>query len=503
MFRPGQLVRGTVVNAAAAVASTVLNLTLTGVLAQGLTRDQFGTWAFLMVLTFNQGYFALLDGGMSVSALRNVVRLRHSGDDPSAAGVLATLRFHYMVVSVAGSFMVLLMGGMLLRVGGAQIRGTTQTIVLAAVAVRLLTDTLHSSNMVLLEAGSMFGRMRAIEISTLSTWTLLAFVVVRNDGGMGLLAVAYLANGAFQLVVSSISVHRIEPRPRQYFRWSRSIAADLWSTGKWVALQRIWAVIYAQMDRTILAVILGVTLVGDYEIPYKFQAMGVLILSVFSSAIFPVVAKLDPSRDRDQLVRLFHRATRWTVGLSIPMMLSGIFLSGALIDLWLGSSFEHLSGSVSLFLLWPVIASFHVVGSSILSGLGRTKELFVLASLSIIANLILSLALARSMGINGVILGTVIGYAVVFFPYLKVELEHFGSGLLTWIRMVALPVLPAVCVQLPLLMFVRAQWVDGWSSLAAVAFGGLSTLVGWAVFVIFEPDFRATGSLRKALSFGA
>lgn len=502
MSNSGQLVRGTAINAAAAVVSTVLNLVITAVLAKNLSKDLFGTWAFMMILTFGQGYFALLDGGMSVSALRNIVRYRHNGDELAAARVIATLRSHYLKASMGGALVLLLTGSVILRLANVHFSGATQTLVLVGLGIRLIADSLHSANMVLLESQSSFGKMRLLELSSLSLWVGLALLVLLNHGDLKSLTLVYALNGLVLLCSSTLVVRKIEPQPLMYFRWSRADASDLWSTGRWIALQKIWSVLYAQMDRTILGIVLGVRLVGDYEIPYKFQAMGVLILSVFSSAIFPAVAKLNIDSDKEQLTRIFHNATRWTAGLAIPVMLTGMMTSEALIRIWVGESFAHLSGSVSLFLSWPIIASFHVVGASIMSGLGRTKELFILASISIGVNLVLSASLATSMGINGVILGTVVGYAVVFVPYLRFELRLFGAGLRSWFRFVMLPVIPPVIVQVPLLLGVHAMWADSHRPIFLIFCSGICTLIAWAIFLLREPGIRSGRNIRQELFLG-
>lgn len=496
MLKSRRIVRNTMINAVAAGASVILNLVLTAVLANGLSREQFGTWAFLMVLSFNQGYMGLLDLGMSVSALRAIVRFRHVGDEASVADVLATLRTHYVVVSGIGSVIIALIGTTLLEISGSDVSAGDRAVVLAVLAIRVLFDSLHASNMVLLESASAFGRMRLVELCSLAIWITLVVVVLGAEGGIMELARVYLVSGVLLFLLSSFAARTLAPPRVGRSRWTARTAAELWRLGKWAAFQRVGAVIYAQMDRTILALVLGVELVGDYEIPYKFQAMGVLVLSVFPSAIFPVVARFDSASDRDQLSRVFHRATRWTVGISIPLMLTGIFLSEPLIKLWVGERFTHLHDSVSLFLLWPAIACFHVIGSAVLTAIGETKLIFVLSMTSVVVNLIISLLLAKSLGLNGVILGTVLGYLFVFLPYLKVEMRLFGDGYRIWAREIIRPVVFPTLLQLITLAFLRFLWVQGLSAILVLAFGILLTLVSMSLFIVCTPEYRSAGSFR-------
>ena len=502
--KKSSIARNTAVNAFAGILTTVLNLVLTALLAKGLDREQFGTWAFLMVLTFNQGYFALLDGGMSVSALRKIVQYDHLEKFKESAEVIATLRSHYLFVSAAGSLTLFAFGGLLLSIVGTTISGVSVIVILLTLVIRLFGDTVHTSNMMVLESRSSFPQMRLLEIGSLAIWTVMVAVLLKAGHGVIALAVFSAVNTAILVLFSTWLVSRSKYSfTRFHLKWHRAIAKDLWRTGKWIAVQRIWGVIYAQMDRTIIAVVLGVALVGDYEIPYKFQAMGVLILSVFPSAMFPTLAKLDADENRSRLTQMFHKATRWTVGLSLPVLMTGIALSGALIELWLGNSFVHLNGSVSLFLIWPVIASAHVIGSNFLNAMGRTKESFFLSSTSVVLNLALSISLAWKYGINGVIIGTVVGYALIFVPYLMIEQRLFGDGYFKWFKEVVLPIVPTLLVEIPLLLVLRTLWSNGARSILVVLGGCLVTIIGWAIFIILSPEFRKHRSFRGLLTMGS
>ena len=502
--KKSSIARNTAVNAFAGLLMTFLNLVLTALLARGLDRDQFGTWAFLMVLTFNQGYFALLDGGMSVSALRKIVHYDHSERPEDSAEVLATLRAYYLFVSGVGSLALFACGGLLLTAVWPSISTTSVIVVLATLVIRLFADTVHASNMMVLESRSLFPQMRLLEIGSLTSWTVMVALVLWANHGLMTLAILSAINSLILVCVSTwiVSGHTKSPRGVR-FKWRRSIAKELWTTGKWVAIQRLWSVIYAQMDRTIIAVVLGVALVGDYEIPYKFQAMGVLILSVFPSALFPTVAKLEADENRDRLTGLFHKATRWTVGLSVPILITGIALSGPLITLWVGDSFVHLQGSVSLFLLWPVIASFNVIGSQFLNAMGKTKESFFIAGSSVLVNLIVSISLVDKFGINGVMLGTVIGIAVVFVPYLVIEQRLFGAGYTSWFNEVVVPVIPSMLIQIPFLLVLRTAWTRGTNPFLVVVGGGVATLIGLLIFILISPEFRRHRSFKALLTMGA
>lgn len=111
----------------------------------------------------------------------------------------------------------------------------------------------------------------------------------------------------------------------------------------------------------------------------------------------------------------------------------------ALLDTWVGAAYVSLTSVTRLFLLYPVFISVHVIGVTMLVGTRRTREVLVLSAVSIIVNLVVSVALTPSRGIAGVVIGTLIGYAVVWVPYLRLMCREFDLTLREWIGAVVLP----------------------------------------------------------------
>jgi O-antigen/teichoic acid export membrane protein len=163
----------------------------------------------------------------------------------------------------------------------------------------------------------------------------------------------------------------------------------------------------------------------------------------------------------------------------------------------------HLEGSVSLFLIWPVIASFNVIGSQFLNGMGKTKEMFLITCVSVLVNLIVSISLVNKVGINGVMLGTVIGMAVVFVPYLVVEQRLFGAGYVNWFKEVVIPIIPSMLIQIPILLFLRNLWANGANPFLVVVGGCLVTFIGLLIFILLSPEFRRHRSFKALFSMGS
>jgi len=102
-----------------------------------------------------------------------------------------------------------------------------------------------------------------------------------------------------------------------------------------------------------------------------------------------------------------------------------------------------------------------------LLGVGRVRRVLVLQVVAVTINLGLSIALAPHYGINGVIIGTLVGNAVVFVPYTRLFLASFEVSGREWVRRVVAPNVLGPAVQLAFCL-ATLGWVEGLGDLWAV-----------------------------------
>jgi hypothetical protein len=138
--------------------------------------------------------------------------------------------------------------------------------------------------------------------------------------------------------------------------------------------------------------------------------------------------------------------------------------------------------------------SFHVIGVTMLVGMGRIRMLATLAMGSAAINLIVSIALVGPLGLMGVIVGTQVAYASVWVPYLVMSIRLVGVSVAEWRREVLLPNLVAPAIQL-VLGVASSRLVDRFDQFWMV---GLAVLVnagtgmGAFAFIVMGADERRT-----------
>lgn len=494
MAHAGRLVRNTAVNGAAAVVSTAISIAVTSLLLGAWGSDRYGLWMMVLMMSFDRGYLGLLDFGHGTAALQQLV----SASPDQRRRIRWELRRRYLLFSLVGIALIIAIGRLVLGSLAEAETGWTLWAMALTMCLRLPIDMQHAANVVVLESKSRYVTIRMIELAGSLAW--LGVAIVASVRGLTVLgaAVGYLAIGVGQSLMSMLALRSDFKDENKAPVVDVDGSISLWANGKWVALQRLTGIVYAHMDRLIIAFAVGLGGVGEYEIPYKIQALGVLILSTLPSAVFPVAAQLKSETDREALVNLYHRGTRLSVAMCVPPLLALVFLARPLVLIWVGRDYLHLVTSVQLFTSWTFLAVFHVVGVMMLAATGRNRENFLLSLGAVLLNLPLSVWLGSSWGIEGVITGTLVGYAVIFIPTLVIEQQLFGDGVRRWFGEVIKPMMIPVLVEIALLLWMRSYLGDSPQVLLTGMIMLISTLAAWGLyFLVFaaEADTRLLRSL--------
>ena len=490
------LIRNTVVNGVAAISQTIIAILVTALLLKALGAAGYGLWMMILMMSFDRGYLALLDFGHGTAALQ---QLAIGGKDRRAL-IKRKLKRKYLIFSVLGVF-ILLSGGrfFLGKIASSEVSSDLWLLTIF-MCVRLPLDMLHAANIADLESRSRYPVIRLIQL--VSNLSLLVTALVASHFGFSVTDIAgfYLLIGVMQFLLSSFISSTGTRNSVVELAGIPAPDINLWKNGRWVALQIFLSTIYANMDRVIIAVVVGLAGVGAYEIPYKIQALGVLILSVVPSAVFPIAARVNGDLGVEALSRLFIRGTRLAVAACIPPLMALVFLAEPLVVIWVGEEFRNLADSVRLFTSWSFLGVFHVIGSTMLSAVGRNREVFYLFLGTVVVNLPMSIWLGMKWGVNGVIVGTLAGYVVGFIPYLLVELRSFNVAFTEWIQSVVSPLLVPVAIE-ALFLFIVLKWLGSSLNLIEVgAVGALATAIAWASYLKYFSSSDDIEIIRSAMS---
>jgi O-antigen/teichoic acid export membrane protein len=197
-------------------------------------------------------------------------------------------------------------------------------------------------------------------------------------------------------------------------------------------------VIYS-LDRAVLAAFRPAATVGLYEAAVRPSNLVRQLSGTLSVTVFPAAAQYESTGDTPRTRELLVRGTRYVVAAVVPFAVTFIALAAPILDVWLGDRYREAALAMSLLVSYWLFTSSVSVGSSVLMAAGSVRTVAGLAWAIAIVNLSVSLALTPWLGLEGVVLGTTVGYLAVFPVFLRVLVRRLPVTIGELIREVWIP----------------------------------------------------------------
>lgn len=447
--------RNTLVNGLGAVSAVLITLALTPFLITHFGVTAYGIFALSLTFSFLGGYASLADLGIEGAVARYVAEARSDKDLDAVNGIVSTGLAFFLGLSVL--LTPVLVGASIALVEvfdvPAALHGDA-VLCFALVAGQLVFELPARIAYAVLEGAQRFGAYQAIELVRAASQAIGFILAIVMDWSIAALGATVMASSLVVLVLGWTLARRTVPGLRvRRSLVHRSILRKLVSFGGALFVIRLTGTIYRQMDKVIIGVALGASFVTTYEIANRIHAGAAMVQSIAASALLPAAAF---SRSRADILRdMFLRGTSYTVAASLPVTVATFIFAEPLIRTWVGERLLDATASTRLFAIYLAFAVVHIVGATMVVGLGHVRFTMLLAIANLAINIVISIALVDPLGIEGVVLGTVLAQALVWPFLLRFFLRRFEVGLGDWWRRVVLVNLPGLALQavtgLPLL----------------------------------------------------
>jgi O-antigen/teichoic acid export membrane protein len=497
--RPGgeqrHIARGALLQQGSQVWGTLCMLLVATVLGRTLTTSEFGVYGLLISLV---AYLVTVQVSVEGAAVRTLAAAEAQEAESRREAFSTTLAI-YAVGGVLAAVIVAVGGVALVGVLGIPegLQNDAREAVLGLAAVTALGWPFKVCQDAL-RGAQLFGAAAAGEILAYTTVAVGICLAVGFDAPLW---VDITIGGALSALIgvwcgASLIFFKVEHR----FRVSDIrpvLAREMLGMSAYLFAAGLADLVIYSLDRVVLAAFRSVEQVGLYEgavRPHNLlrQLHGTLVLTVV-----PVASGYIAAGDTERVRALFLRGTRYVVAIVAPATLVLVILAAPLLEVWLGPRFRDAALPLALFSSYWLVGCNTGVGTSMLVAAGNVKVLARFAWAVAIANLAVSLALTPWLGLNGVVLGTLIPN-VLSVPFLvRIMVRHFPITIRDLARDVWIPVysvcLPAAAVLVAIRVFAEPANLLG---LAAAAIAGLA--VAWGLFWTF---FMSSNERRLVLSF--
>ena len=211
-----------------------------------------------------------------------------------------------------------------------------------------------------------------------------------------------LAGNAVRLIVSYF-IHPYRP----HLSSDLGKAKELFGFGKWILGSSILVFLITQGDDIFVGKLLGVTMLGFYQMAYRISNMPATeVTHVISRVSFPAYSKLQD--DISKLREAYLKVLQFTAFLSFPIAGLIFVLAPDFTMIFLGEKWMPMVPAMQVLVFWGVIRSMAGVNSSILQAVKRPDIITKLNAIKLPILAILIYPLSMKWGIMGTSLAVLI-----------------------------------------------------------------------------------------------
>ena len=441
--------RNTLLSGIVGVTSMLINFFVIAYAIRRLGPDAYGVLVLALSFSVSAGYLSISDLGLQAGVSRFIAYADGRGERDAIGQVVSSALAVLIVTGLAAAAILVVLSIVAVHLFPHVPPSLYPTLELLFVlfAAESLFDLPGLAFYGLLQGLQRYGRIKAVDFSRQLLYTLAVVVVLSTGHGVTGFAAVTIASSLYAsvgyAVMARFSCPELRVSPRLI---SRVGLRPLAGFSAWAFVGAINGVIWAQMDKIILATVVGSSVLTGYDIANRVQSAASYPLSFTTQAVVPAAANLSAMNSTARLQALLIRGTRYTLALSLPATLAAMILTRPLIVSWVGERYANLSGPTQLFLLYQLVISSATIAHTILVGLGRVRTVAGYATIAVVVNLVISIALAAPWGIVGVITGTLVGYGITAPLYIRLALQELSMGLREFLRHAILPIVPWAAV---------------------------------------------------------
>lgn len=404
------------VGSVAFVISVAISFVITPFLIRTLGDARYGTWSLIAQVT---GYYGLLDFGVRGAVAYYAASLLAKDEDDDVSR-LASSAFWGLSVIALGA---LVFGAVLMvyfptwfetgGVASGEIRGAL-AIVTISLALTLPFDVFSA----IVNGCRRPDILSGLDVALRIAKSIVMVIVLSNGGGLVALAVIALGGKIITwIVLAGISKRYVPTLTLNPGLFERAWLRKVLSYGSRNFVINISLAVIHRLDYVLIGTFLGVRFVTFYSIGKMMTGYVSRACSNVTRAFTMHFAHHAARNEVDRLRELFLTGARIS-GLFAALLTGYVLAFGTpFVRLWLGPEYvtgpwkERTDVVLAILLVGQAPRLFQSISWQLLFGTRRVNFLMWLQVGEAIANLALSLALVKPLGMPGVALGT-------FFPLL-------------------------------------------------------------------------------------
>jgi O-antigen/teichoic acid export membrane protein len=398
--------------------NVIVGIFLSPFIVHRLGDAAFGIWVLIFSVT---GYYGLFDLGIRSSIIRYVSKYTATDDRDKLAKFINTALFSYTGIGMVSMVLTALLSSSVESVFKIPPEMHTQA--------RILLLMVGASVSVSFPLGVFGGMLEGLQRFYILNWTSIVATLVRAalivyflNHGYGLITIALITVGLpiISSIIRGIIVFRLCPVPIGVKYVDRDSFRHMANYGGTTFLVMVAARLRFRTDELVLGTMMSTVAVTWFNFGARIVDCATDFVSSLAQVFVPMSSHSEAIGDLDRVRKIYIAGNRVCAFLILPITAILIIFGKHIIRIWVGARYVPTSYPVLVVMIIPFALMLAQAASTrILFGLGKHQTMAAVTVIEGIANLILSIALVRPMGIVGDALGTAIPLSftcLVFLP---------------------------------------------------------------------------------------
>ena len=331
------------------VVRVCLTFIMTPLYLRVLGKEDYGIWEILTVLI---GYMGILDIGIKPTVGRYISKYAALEDMAEVRRVFSTACLFMFCMGIISAVLLLVSGYMWLTYFAVDQAESRYMLLLSLVAINLVANFPYLAVEGAYEGFQKYTLKNLLSISMAVTISVLLYKYIERYDG--LLSLAALSSAS--MVVKYFAGAALLRMPRNG-GLTFSLADCSWRVfrrslvfGIKSFVQGTASRIQLGSDRVIIGSFLGPAAVPAYSIPANLISYFRNIGWTITDAFMPLFSSLEARNEQEVLRRIYLSASRFCIGLLLPIAIGTVLLGGPFMAVWLGPDFRGMQKR--LFRCW-------------------------------------------------------------------------------------------------------------------------------------------------------
>ena len=407
------LLTGTVAKYVLLFVNIGLGIFLMPFTIQHLGKAEYGLWMLAASMT---AYLQLLDLGYGTGLVRQITHADARRDEDEVNVILSTFLIIYSVIGVLSLGAVAIIAVVVVprfpHLSASDVR-TAQWVVgiLGARAALAFPMSLYGA---VTTARQRFALTGWIAVAVALLQGAATYVVLTSGYGLVVLvsvsSIIGVASYAAYVAAARATFPGMRVSPS---RFSARQAREVTAFSLYLFLISIAFHIGSNLDNLMIGAYLGTSAIAVYAVAVRLAEFQRQLCGQFSGLLFPVIVRLDATRDAGALRAILLDGTRLALGLVGGVTVCLLAFGDRLVSLWMGSGFSDSTLPLYVLALAGVVMVGQGPAGSILLATGRHRIVAAASIADILLRIALTMLLVPRYGLVGVAVGTALPYVVL------------------------------------------------------------------------------------------